>query len=111
MRGMIAATGQPDSPMRSLVRLSLAGSISGLCPRYPAALFLTHTQNTIEKATAMQYRVEYNQGEDGQWYTSIMHVNGERLYTSEGYTRRSRLLRRWRISLRMSTNLVSITQV
>jgi len=36
----------------------------------------------------MQYRVEYNQGEDGQWYTSIKHVNGERLYTSEGYTRR-----------------------
>ena len=36
----------------------------------------------------MQYRVEYNQGEDGQWYTSIRHVNGERLYTSEGYTRR-----------------------
>jgi uncharacterized protein YegP (UPF0339 family) len=36
----------------------------------------------------MKYRVEYNQGEDGQWYTSIRHVNGERLYTSEGYTRR-----------------------
>ena len=73
--------------MRSLVRLSLAGSISGLCPRYPAALFLIHT-NTNRKATAMKYRVEYNQGEDGQWYTSIRHVNGERLYTSEGYTRR-----------------------
>jgi uncharacterized protein YegP (UPF0339 family) len=36
----------------------------------------------------MQYRFEYNQGEDGQWYTSIRHVNGEKLYTSEGYTRR-----------------------
>ena len=36
----------------------------------------------------MKYRVEYFEGEDGQWYTSIKHVNGERLYTSEGYTRR-----------------------
>jgi len=36
----------------------------------------------------MKYRFEHNQGEDGQWHTSIRHVNGERLYTSEGYTRR-----------------------
>jgi len=53
----------------------------------PCPLFLTHTKHN-RKATAMKYRVEYNQGEDGQWYTSIRHVNGERLYTSEGYTRR-----------------------
>jgi len=36
----------------------------------------------------MQYRVEYFEGEDGQWYTSIRHKNGQKLYTSEGYTRR-----------------------
>ena len=36
----------------------------------------------------MKYRVEYNQGEDGQWYTSIRHINGQKLFTSEGYTRR-----------------------
>jgi len=36
----------------------------------------------------MQYRVEYIEGEDGQWYTSIRHKNGQKLYTSEGYTRR-----------------------
>jgi len=36
----------------------------------------------------MKYRVEYNQGDDGQWYTSIRHANGQKLFTSEGYTRR-----------------------
>ena len=36
----------------------------------------------------MKYRVEYFEGEDGQWYTSIRHKNGQKLYTSEGYTRR-----------------------
>jgi uncharacterized protein YegP (UPF0339 family) len=36
----------------------------------------------------MKYRVEYFEGEDGQWYTSIKHVNGQKLFTSEGYTRR-----------------------
>jgi len=36
----------------------------------------------------MKYRFEYNEGQDGQWYTSIKHVNGQKLFTSEGYTRR-----------------------
>ena len=27
------------------------------------------------------------QGSDSQWYVTIEHVNGQALYTSEGYTR------------------------
>jgi uncharacterized protein YegP (UPF0339 family) len=36
----------------------------------------------------MKYRFEFLEGEDGQWYTSIKHVNGQKLFTSEGYKRR-----------------------
>ena len=72
--------------MRSLVRVELGRELSGVVSGKPCPLFLTHKHN--RKVTAMKYRVEYNQGEDGQWYTSIRHVNGERLYTSEGYKRR-----------------------
>ena len=33
------------------------------------------------------YRFRIFQGSDSQWYITIEHVNGQALYTSEGYTR------------------------
>lgn len=33
------------------------------------------------------YRFRIFQGSDTQWYMTIEHVNGQALYTSEGYTR------------------------
>ena len=33
------------------------------------------------------YRFRIFQGSDAQWYIAIEHVNGQALYTSEGYTR------------------------
>ena len=72
--------------MRSLVRVELGRELSGVVSGKPCPLFFSHKHN--RKVTTMKYRVEYNQGEDGQWYTSIRHVNGQKLYTSEGYTRR-----------------------
>ena len=33
------------------------------------------------------YNFRLFQGSDSQWYITIEHVNGEALYTSEGYTR------------------------
>jgi len=73
--------------MRSLVRVELGRELFGVVSEKPCPLFFdTHKHN--RKATTMKYRFEYNKGEDGQWYTSIRHINGERLYTSEGYKRR-----------------------
>ena len=34
------------------------------------------------------YRFRIFQGSDSQWYITIEHVNGQALYTSEGYARR-----------------------
>lgn len=34
------------------------------------------------------YRFRIFQGSDAQWYITIEHVNGQALYTSEGYVRR-----------------------
>ena len=34
------------------------------------------------------YRFRIFQGSDSQWYITIEHVNGQALYTSEGYVRR-----------------------
>jgi uncharacterized protein YegP (UPF0339 family) len=72
--------------MRSLVRVELGRELSGVVSGKPCPLFLTHKHN--RKVTAMKYRFEYIEGQDGQWYTSIRHVNGQKLFTSEGYTRR-----------------------
>ena len=36
----------------------------------------------------MNYRFRSFQGSDSQWYITIEHVNGQCLYTSEGYTRK-----------------------
>lgn len=33
------------------------------------------------------YNFRLFQGSDSQWYITIEHVNGQALYTSEGYTR------------------------
>ena len=41
----------------------------------------------------MKYRVEYIEGQDNQWYASIRHINGQKLYTSEGYTNREAAVR------------------
>jgi uncharacterized protein YegP (UPF0339 family) len=37
---------------------------------------------------AVNYRFRIFQGSDSQWYITIEHVNGQALYTSEGYTRK-----------------------
>lgn len=34
----------------------------------------------------MNYRFRIFEGQDGQTYVNIKHVNGQTLYTSEGYT-------------------------
>ena len=34
----------------------------------------------------MDYHFEFFEGRDGQTYLNIKHVNGQTLYTSEGYT-------------------------
>ena len=36
----------------------------------------------------MRYIFRQFQGTDNQWYITIEHVNGQSLYTSEGYTRK-----------------------
>lgn len=36
----------------------------------------------------MNYRFKIFEGQDGQTYVTIRHVNGQALYTSEGYTTR-----------------------
>ena len=38
----------------------------------------------------MDYQFDFFQGKDGQTYVNIKHVNGQTLYTSEGYTRGDR---------------------
>ena len=40
------------------------------------------------EAKAVNYRFRSFQGSDQQWYITIEHVNGQSLYTSEGYTRK-----------------------
>jgi uncharacterized protein YegP (UPF0339 family) len=35
----------------------------------------------------MDYQFDFFEGRDGQTYVNIKHVNGQTLYTSEGYTR------------------------
>ena len=37
---------------------------------------------------AVNYKFRIFQGSDTQWYITIEHVNGQCLYTSEGYTTR-----------------------
>jgi uncharacterized protein YegP (UPF0339 family) len=37
---------------------------------------------------AVNYRFRPFEGTDNQWYITIEHVNGQCLYTSEGYTRK-----------------------
>lgn len=34
----------------------------------------------------MDYEFDFFEGRDGQTYVNIKHVNGQTLYTSEGYT-------------------------
>jgi uncharacterized protein YegP (UPF0339 family) len=34
----------------------------------------------------MDYTFDFFEGKDGQTYVNIKHVNGQTLYTSEGYT-------------------------
>ena len=34
----------------------------------------------------MDYQFDFFEGRDGQTYVNIKHVNGQTLYTSEGYT-------------------------
>jgi uncharacterized protein YegP (UPF0339 family) len=41
---------------------------------------------------AVNYRFRIFQGSDSQWYITIEHVNGQALYTSEGYTTRQAAL-------------------
>lgn len=36
----------------------------------------------------MDYTFDFFEGRDGQIYLNIKHVNGQTLYTSEGYTTR-----------------------
>ena len=40
----------------------------------------------------VEFKFDYSfrifQGSDAQWYITIEHVNGQALYTSEGYVRR-----------------------
>ena len=36
----------------------------------------------------MDYEFDFFEGRDGQTYVNIKHVNGQTLYTSEGYTTR-----------------------
>jgi uncharacterized protein YegP (UPF0339 family) len=51
----------------------------------------THRLFLIQKilrAKAMDYHWKIFEGQDGQTYVNIKHVNGQTLYTSEGYTTR-----------------------
>ena len=34
----------------------------------------------------MDYQFDFFEGRDGQTYVNVKHVNGQTLYTSEGYT-------------------------
>lgn len=34
------------------------------------------------------YKLDIFQGKDGQWYISLLHGNGRKFMTSEGYTRK-----------------------
>jgi len=40
------------------------------------------------EAQVVRYIFRLFQGSDQQWYVTIEHVNGQALYTSEGYTRK-----------------------
>lgn len=67
-------------PLRSLSWQASLSCVSEAC-----RLFLI--QKTL-RAKAVNYRFKIFEGQDGQTYVTIRHVNGQALYTSEGYTTR-----------------------